>query len=138
MPLLVWNERLATGIEPMDSQHQQWIRLINTLHETLQQDKDSDIAYQTLNAMIDYTKTHFRDEEQLLVENDYPDYLSHKKLHDDFIEELNKLQHNLLNHQHKDWLFTMKVIRLLSDWLVNHIRFSDHKYASFLKEKGVQ
>ena len=138
MPLLAWNERLMTGIESMDSQHQQWIRLINTLHETLQQGKDSDIAYQTLNGMIDYTKTHFRDEEQLLFEYDCPDYLSHKKLHDDFIAELNNLQYQLLNHQHRDWLFTMKVIKLLSDWLANHIRFSDQKYAAFLKEKGVQ
>ena len=111
---------------------------MNTLHENLQQGKDSDIAYQTLNGMIDYTKTHFMDEEKLLVESDYPDYLSHKKLHDYFIDELNNLQYKLLNHQHNDWLFTMKIIKLLSDWLANHIRFSDQKCAAFLTEKGVQ
>ncbi len=136
MPLLVWNENLVIEIPSMDSQHQQWIGLMNDLHEAVQ--KGEDLVYPILIGMIEYTNTHFKDEEELLYELDYPDYAHHKQLHDAFIGQLEELQNELPENRQADWLSTMKVIRLLSDWFSHHIKSEDRKYASFLKEKGVQ
>lgn len=136
MPLLVWNENLAIDIPSMDSQHQQWIGLMNDLHEAVQKGENN--VYQILVGMIGYTCTHFKSEEELLYEHDYSDYAHHKQLHDEFIGQLEKLQNELPESQQADWLSTMKVIRLLSGWLSHHIKVEDRKYASFLKEKGVQ
>lgn len=136
MTLLVWNENLAINIPSMDSQHQQWIGLINALHEAVQKGENN--VYPIFVGMIGYTYTHFKDEEELLYKHDYPDYANHKKLHDEFIDKLEKLYNDLPKNKEVDWLSTMKVIRLLSDWLSHHIKFADRQYASFLKEKGVQ
>lgn len=45
-----------------------------------------------LNELIDYTKTHFADEEQLMEEHGYPDYEKHKETHAELIEKLLELR----------------------------------------------
>ena len=138
MPLLVWNARMKIGIQSMDHQHQYWILLMNNLHDALYKNTDKTIAYNYLTGMLNYTRTHFVDEERLLFENSYPDYASHKELHDDFIRQLEKLRKSVEQGLNSDWSLVLEIIKLMSKWLKDHIQGSDQKYASFLKEKGVE
>lgn len=39
---------------------------------------DKTVAEQALMGILKYTRVHFADEERLLLENNYPDYASHK------------------------------------------------------------
>lgn len=138
MPLLVWNEKLETGIQSMDNQHKYWLLLMNNLHDAVQERLDKTIIDQTLTGMLHYTHIHFAHEEKLLFENDYPGYAYHKKLHDDFIEQLEELQKLVEKGEKSDWLSVLDLVKLMSKWLKDHIQGVDQKYASFLKEKGVK
>lgn len=137
MPLLVWNEKLETGIQLMDNQHKYWLFLMNKLHDAVQENIDKTLIEKIFSGMLDYTRIHFADEERLLFENGYPDYDAHKKLHDNFIEQLEELRKRLQQGQLSDWQSTLEIINLMSKWFREHIRKADQKYAAFLKEKGV-
>ena len=136
MPLLVWNEKMETGIKSMDDQHQYWVLLMNHLHETIQVMVDKTVAEQALMGILKYTRVHFADEERLLLENNYPDYASHKKLHDDFVSQINELKKSIEQGKQSDWRSVLEVINIMSRWLKDHIQGADQKYASFLKGKG--
>jgi hemerythrin len=137
MSLLIWNDKLALGIPAMDEQHQQWITLMNALHDAIQKGREADLVDQTIMGMLDYARSHFVDEEQLLFEHGYPDLAHHKMLHDDFVRQLENLQQSKAQAGQSDWLLIMDIIKMASDWLTHHIQRVDQQYASFLKEKGV-
>jgi hemerythrin-like metal-binding protein len=125
---------MELGIDSMDVQHKRWIELTNNLHESVRKKEDNDIVGQTIKDILDYTHTHFADEERLMSENGYPDYAHHKKLHDELINKLNNIQDRLKNGH---LVLTVEVAILLSNWLGDHIKGVDKLYAPFLKEKGV-
>ena len=137
MSLLVWNEKMETGIKSMDDQHKYWVLLMNHLHDITQVMVDKTVAEQALMGVLKYTRVHFADEERLLLENNYPDYASHKKLHDDFISRINEIKKSIEQRQQSDWRSVLEIITLMSRWLKDHIQGADQKYASFLKEKGI-
>ena len=81
-----------------------------------------------------FVVTHFREEEELMIAHGYPDYSSHKRLHDKFADELGKIQSQINNRNLK---FKGKLSTLLWDWLYHHINEVDFVYREFFLEKGV-
>lgn len=138
MPLLVWNEAMKLGIKRIDDQHQRWIALMNRLHEGIQHGLDKKLLDEAMTGMLDYTRTHFVDEEQLLRDYQYPGYAEHKKEHDGFIVRLHELQKEQENRDKNSWLLVLDVVKAMSKWLFDHIEYADRQFAPFLKEKGVQ
>lgn len=82
-----------------------------------------------------YVAEHFRDEETLMVAHDYPDYVSHKKMHTDFVEDMARIQSQINNRNVK---FKGKLSTLLWKWLYEHINEVDFKYREFFLSKGLK
>ena len=134
MALLAWNESLTINIQSIDFQHKHWVRLINELHEAMLRGKGSKVIDQTLDNALGYTRLHFATEERLLLENGYPTYEQHKRLHDDFVGKVMCLKDRLNQGQA---VLAMELITEMRDWLAQHIQNVDRQYAPFLKQKGV-
>lgn len=81
-----------------------------------------------------YVETHFTQEEELMRKYDYPDYVAHKKLHDEFSAQMIKLQAEINNRNIK---FKKKMSSLLWDWLYHHINEIDYQYRDFFLSKGL-
>ncbi len=134
MPLIAWNESIAINIASIDAQHQRWIGLINDLHEAMKVGKGRHVIGDTLDAMVDYTKTHFRNEEGLMSTNGYSEFAQHKAIHDEFINKIVGWQDR---YRQGEAGLTLEVMSSLGDWLQSHIRSVDKRYAPHLKCKGV-
>ena len=78
---------------------------------------------------------HFRDEEALMVAHQYPEYASHKKIHDKLVEEMARVQSQINNRNVK---FKGKLSSLLLNWLYGHINEVDYKYRDFFLSKGLK
>jgi hemerythrin len=78
---------------------------------------------------------HFYDEEMLMKENNYADYSSHKRYHDEFKMIVDELSQQLTN-EGASWELINNVTFSLNDWLVNHIKSEDFRMAAFIKTKG--
>jgi hemerythrin len=135
MGIIIWGDDLSVNIQKIDSQHQQLVALINGLYETLGTGKSKDSLGHVLDSLVDYTKTHFVDEERLLSKHGFPGLAQHKAEHDQFTGTISEIQ---TQFQEGNTALSMQVMVFLSDWLTTHIRISDKAFSPFLVEKGVR
>ncbi|MBB5021041.1 GGDEF domain-containing protein [Desulfurispira natronophila] len=131
-----WKESFLTNIASVDEQHQKLVELINEL-SSIATSREGRVAAETyaksLSNLLEYTSSHFADEEQLMNKH---------KLHKLFIEE----------HAHEHKLFKKEIISLskitgntvsteqssellnyLVNWLAYHILGIDQSMARQIK-----
>jgi hemerythrin len=135
MAVIQWNDNLSVNVGEIDRQHQQLIKFINDLNQAMKEGKGKDVVGRTVNSLMDYTKTHFKLEEGYFDRFAYPEKLSHKKSHDDFVRKVGDFKKDL---EEGRLALSIQVLNFLSDWLRDHIMGTDKKYASFFAEHGVK
>ena len=135
MPLVEWNDSYSVQNAVMDKQHQKLFDLLNNLHEAMGQGKGKEALPVVLASLVQYTKTHFADEEALLQKHNYPDLVTQKKEHAALIAQIADLQQQF---QSEDFSTGMKTRDFLRRWLVDHIKGHDQKYGIFLSQKGIR
>lgn len=128
---------LETGNQLIDSQHRQLIEAVNSLLAACQAGKGRAELSNTLKFLQDYTAKHFSDEEKLQLQSRYPDYVNHRKYHEDF----KKVVAGICAELEKDGptiVLVGKVNSTIAGWLINHIKKEDTKVAAHLKtvQKG--
>ena len=135
MPLINWGPKYSVGITTIDTQHKKLVDIINDLNDAMRNGKSKEVLNSTLTSLIDYTKVHFKFEEDLFNKYGYSEKLSHKMLHD-------KLTRQVLDsydsYQKGKATVSIELMNFLSDWLLKHIVAEDKKYTDFLTQKGVK
>ena len=127
-----FDKSLETGNISIDSQHKELIDAINNLLDACGQGKGRDEIKNTINFLTDYTIKHFNDEERLQKQYNYPDYAAHRKLHDEFKEEVRKIA-NEFEENGTSVVLTFKVNNVIASWLIKHIKGEDKKVAAYIK-----
>ena len=131
MPI-VWSPELDTGIEVIDQQHRRIVDYINAL-EVANQAHDRQAVGDTLDELVDYTMSHFAFEESLQEEAGYAYCKPHKRVHELFVRRVGDyVERHRLGDEIGDELY-----KLLTTWLLNHIRRDDADYVGAVKEKMV-
>jgi hemerythrin len=134
MSLVKWNPNYSVQNTAMDNQHQRLFELINKLHDAMGQGKGMSTLPEIFDNMLQYTKVHFTAEEALLKKHNYPNFETHKKLHDELIAKLVQLQKQF---QSGDLSVSMQTRDFLRVWLVEHIQGNDLKYGKYLNDRGL-
>ena len=134
MALISWNESLSVNVAEVDRQHKKLIDLIVELNNAMKQGKGKEVLGGIIDALTDYTITHFGFEEKHFDKLNYPDKDIHKKAHADFIK---KIQAFKTEFDNKKLGLSIEVIDFLSDWLQTHIKVTDKKYGPFFNENGI-
>jgi hemerythrin len=133
MSLFEWRSEYSLGHENIDAQHKRLFALANELHTAMTQGQGKGALSLTLNNLVDYTKTHFANEERLMQTHHYPDYAEHKAAHDALTSRVIEFQKNFEAGRVG---MTIELLQFLKDWLRTHIGETDHKVAAFLKSKA--
>lgn len=136
MPLITWNDTLSVGVASIDAEHQELVGLLNAFYEAMQAKDGVGVLGNTLDALIEYTKFHFANEERLFAKTGYPDAVAHKKEHDKLAQQVLEVQARYKAGQ-TDAL-SLEVVDFLKRWLVNHIQGTDKRYRPHLVSHGVQ
>lgn len=130
MAFIDWTPALSVSIPSIDQQHQKLISLINELHDAMRMGKGRDVLGRVLGELLDYTRTHFADEEEKMRARGYADLAQHKRIHDELTEQVIRLKHEFDSGQ---TVLTIEVMNFLQHWLTNHIMVSDKAYMPYLK-----
>ncbi len=133
-PLVQWSEELSTGIHEIDQQHRMLVDILNEFHDAIQHRKGTDAAAAILERLADYTRIHFAVEESMMRLLDYPDYHSHKALHDALIEQLTDLA---LKFAAGKKSVSFELMHFLRQWLTRHIKEDDMSYTAHFIRHGV-
>ncbi len=134
MSILKWSEKYETGVARFDAEHQNLIERFNSLYEAVFEcetlEAEHLLTAEVLQDLLDYIKTHFSGEEELMLEYQYPGYEEHKKEHQSFIEEVASLQRQ---HQGGELALSFPLFNFLKGWIEEHIMVVDKRYGEFFQ-----
>jgi hemerythrin len=134
MPLVEWSdEKLSVRVGMIDRQHKKMIGMINELYDAVEAKREKELLASLLIKLVHYTHYHFATEEKYFKQHEYPEIAVHKEQHDQLREQVAALDDRYYTG-HK--MITSEVMKLLNDWLFDHIIGSDRKFGLFLNEKG--
>src|SRR5215469_10558136 len=92
MAVLEWKPEFSVGVTSCDSEHKVLVSTLNSLHDAMKAGNGRTIIVDVIGKLIHYAKTHFAQEEYLMVKAKYPKLAEHKAEHQNFIETVSKFQ----------------------------------------------
>ncbi|MBN2281521.1 MAG: hemerythrin family protein [Candidatus Marinimicrobia bacterium] len=122
----VWEERFNVGDEEINRQHQYMFELANQI-----QLSNLDQAGKNIMRLFNYTREHFRHEEEHMQAIGFPDLKRHIELHNDLISKLSEISLNFIKNDEELYRFKQFIFQ----WMTEHIMHEDLKYFSFDKEQ---
>ena len=129
----VWQDGYSVGIESIDNDHKKLLNLINKLQASVHYHTGSTFEKQALDELIDYTRFHFKREEELMEKHGFPGFDEHKRKHDEMIEHVEAF---VIEYEQKGTDVLEEVSEFLKSWLIEHINGTDQEYSAFLISKG--
>ena len=107
--------------------------MLNTMIQNEDTSVDSEVISNVLSEMIQYTASHFNDEEAYMEQIAYPELKMHQEEHKRF--KL-KASHFCLDTMKNETSVPEEILQFLSKWLINHILHSDMKFKVFHESKN--
>lgn len=129
MHLFEWTTDLELDIPQIDDQHKELVRLINSLHGSIQEGHSSETVDTTLNHLLQYVEVHFDTEELAMQQRRYPGYKDHVLLHEKFRTKVLDLKKEQLQGRE---IATFELLNFLADWLRSHIAGEDVSFGKFV------
>lgn len=117
MKKIEWNKNLELGIEFLDKEHKELLNLFNEI--TLKNRVNED----DLLTLLIHSKYYLADEESLLLDISYPNYVTHKEKHNYFIKELENIIGEKIIKK-SDFDEEIKLDELFN-WFIDHIKEED-------------
>ncbi len=125
-----WNESLLTHVPEIDQQHRQLVTLVNDLHHALREGRTQEAMKEILDELVNYTRTHFSFEEQMMARCRYPELEAHRRLHQDLVNQVMNVYRSFESGKSCIGIETFNFVK---DWLTNHIQKVDKRYSPYMK-----
>lgn len=131
-----WADYLSLGIRSVDMQHRRFFLMLDELRTNFTESKETgdnvndDLKNKMLSDLEDYTVYHFRTEENLMRDSNYPDIEIHMQQHDLFIKKLAEFR---TAYKFQSQVLVEQMIVFLGKWFLVHISDYDKKYVEHIK-----
>jgi hemerythrin-like metal-binding protein len=124
-----WNSNFETGIELIDEQHKELVRLLNTLVSHIAKGSEPPVLEEIIQQLSDYVIYHFATEEDIWRSHFEGDvwFKWHHQSHDDFIHEIERVRTSQSSKSLEETL--LGIVKFLTHWLARHILDSDRRMA---------
>ncbi|MGE5396637.1 MAG: bacteriohemerythrin [Chitinophagales bacterium] len=126
--MISWKDDYSIGVETIDEQHKKLFEIANRAYALLKNELLTD-KYDQIVAIFDelkdYTVYHFGFEQEYMASIGYKKLLSHKVIHDDFIEKINEIDFNQVDQEQEKYL--MDILNFVVQWIEQHILGMDKK-----------
>ena len=133
--VLEWDASFSVGVEKYDNDHKILFGMINDLADAMQLKKSREAVGRVLSGLVEYTTSHFADEERSFSQTQYPEEASHKALHNTLLDQVAEL---IGRFNAGEPLIAQDVINFLHEWLFNHIKDADKRYTTHLNRNGIK
>lgn len=132
-----FSKEILLNIEEIDRQHEKWIELYNEMYRVMIddqiQDRQSEIEL-LVKEMYEYTKEHFKFEEEILRKISYPNAVTHRSSHKQMDDTIYKYYRSVLDN---NFVSGRSVFALLKVWITDHILKDDREYADYIVENNI-
>jgi len=130
-----WKDNFSVGIEVIDKQHRMFLEQLNSYHEKISEHLDSKTVAEFIDNLKAYVNIHFRYEEALMREHNYPQYYAHHQHHQYFVSRIIKFEESANKGDVRSIESMMEFMR---DWFINHILQVDKEFVLSLSKGELQ
>ncbi len=130
-----WKDEYSIGIDEIDGQHKQFIDLIASLYDAINQNKTAEVLGGVIDELIEYGFYHFSVEENYFKEFGYELAGEHAAEHRIFSQKITDLQKQYKNYEIE---ISFDLVDFLEDWLIKHIMSADRKYVACFRKHGIK
>lgn len=123
-----WNEKFSVSNTAIDAEHKSLFDALNSFYQGVQSGASNESLAALLTKLADYAATHFRSEEIFMNKIGFPELDRHKQEHQAFAEKIGGF---LESYNSGKAPASFEVTHFIMDWIVNHIKREDMKYAKF-------
>jgi len=128
-----WSPEFSVKIQAIDEQHRELVNILNRLFVAVSMREGDKVIAGILDALTDYTRTHFALEERLMRQAKYAALDAHMEEHRKLMEKLDAL---CKKHLLEDKPIYFEMLSFLKTWLKEHIQGEDTKYSAALQQAG--
>lgn len=126
-----WDKSFELGCECVDDQHKELVSMVSQLEAKMEKGITNPELAEILRFLVKYTKYHFDTEERFMKNIGYPELESHRKKHDDLIEEVNNI---LLSIKTEKKIDVQGLYLFLVDWVKKHVLEEDKKIGEYYQK----
>jgi hemerythrin len=135
LALFDWNNSYSVGVQELDQQHKKLVATLNQLHQAMLSRQSREAIGTLLSELVNYTKSHFTDEEQYLARTQYPKLADQKRMH----ASLNKQVLEFVGrYERGEIALDIHLLDFLRKWLMEHILEEDKEYGPWLNKAGIR
>ena len=128
MELIQWEDRYLIGVKEIDAQHTYFVTLVNELHSKMQQHQIGEIKTEIVPKLVDYVRKHFGDEERIMRRHNYPGLQEQINAHQEILRNVEAI----VNSSADAFPMAMKLMRLTTQWFLDHVLEYDLRLGTFL------
>jgi hemerythrin-like metal-binding protein len=129
MTLLEWRDDFRIGIEEVDHEHEEMIRLINELHAALGGERSGERVEAFLGDIFAGISAHFALEEKVMRARNYDGLPDHKADHERLLDDLR----DMMDQQASGAILDEEAFAArLAEWFGAHFRTQDARLHKFL------
>ena len=133
---IAWTPDLAVGVSQIDEEHKELFERVNALLLAMREARAKEQLAPLMGFLDDYVTTHFGNETRLMQQYRYPQAAGHLEEHHHFTQELKRMAAEL-DRGGPTALLTIKLNKLLCEWLRDHVSGTDKRLGQFLAAAGV-
>ena len=131
MEPISWKDEYCVGIEEIDKQHMDFLKLINRFMVLFGSGWHIRLQDRILLEILKYAEYHFVSEENLMILYNYTDIVIQEKEHSILIKSLKSkcsgLKEGSVNGN--------DLIKFLINWFLHHTQEEDRRFARYILEK---
>jgi hemerythrin len=121
-----WKPIYSVGDPALDAEHKQIIAVLDDLYAAMEQGPNHPVSTALWERLLRYTITHFKHEERVMRQHDYPGLSGHVALHA-------RLRQRTVDFQmHANLVTSRDLLQFVKEWWLEHIQGEDKKYAPYL------
>ena len=127
-----WSPDYRIGVDQIDAEHEKLFGVYQDFIASVRDEAETDLIKNALVILDDYITFHFTNEEELMIEINYPDLFAHKLEHLDFQVAIARFKKSVMNGEDINQDF----VKFFGHWLIAHITIMDRKIGDFLNSQA--
>jgi hemerythrin-like metal-binding protein len=133
--LCKFSQSYDVQVEKMNDDHTVIFNYINSVSDNVKNNAPKKELITSLLNLENFTVEHFDREEQLMQQNNYPEYAEQKRAHTKLLDKVRSIIETVEADEEID---IIEVMVFLRNWLIKHIQGMDKKYGPYMNKKGIR
>jgi hemerythrin len=130
MKEIIWDERYSIGVEEIDRQHMEFIKLLRRFNIGIQNGIPITVQTRILQELVKYADYHFTSEQNIMVFTRYPHLITQQSEH---TKLLNSLERRVDLYKRAP-MHGEELSDFLYEWFVSHTQIEDRKIAEYIAQ----